>query len=652
MKKVNKLVFYSFLVLYLELVYKIAVYHHIWGINLIYTLLFSIPIIFIITLLDSLAKPKINKIFSFIFTSIFCIYFIFQYIFYSLFSVPFSFQTIALANQALDFTNIIAGALLKNIIMLILLLIPIVVLVIFNKKISFNQVSIRKNLICLGIIIVFYLLSILSLQFDKSHIYSVYNLYYHIKEERKSIMEFGLITATRLDIKRTIFDFKETIISENNNDSNDNNDTTIEDNNGTIKEITYNETNIDFDTLIANTNNNEIKNLLEYFKNSTSTKQNDYTGYFKDKNLIFILAEGFNQIAVDPTLTPTLYKLTHQGFVFNNFYSPVFLSTTGGEFQATTGLIPTQAILKMWKANTPNIYYALGNSFNRLNYTTNAYHDWTYSYYERNKTMPTLGFTSYTGCRNGLEKEINCKWLPSDIEMMNVTVPKYDTEEKFMTYYITVSGHAPYYMSSGNNIALKNKSYVENLPYSNSVKAYLATQIELDKALEVLINKLETDGVLDDTVIALVGDHYPYTLSTDEINEVSSYKKDGIVEVNHSNFIIWNNTMTDAIEIDKVGSQIDVLPTLLNLFGIEYDSRLIVGKDILSDYEGIAIFSDRSWVSDKGTYFANGSKFVPKNGTEVSQDYINRMNRRVANSFTVSNSIIKYDIYKQLKTED
>ena len=110
--------------------------------------------------------------------------------------------------------------------------------------------------------------------------------------------------------------------------------------------------------------------------------------------------------------------------------------------------------------------------------------------------------------------------------------------------------------------------------------------------------------------------------------------------------------MTDAIEIDKVGSQIDVLPTLLNLFGIEYDSRLIVGKDILSDYEGIAIFSDRSWVSDKGTYFANGSKFVSKNGTEVSQDYINRMNRRVANSFTVSNSIIKYDIYKQLKTED
>lgn len=639
--KINKLFFYSFLVLYLELIYKISVYHHIWGTNLAYTLLFSIPIIFLITLLDSLFKPKTNKILSFVFTSVFCIYFIFQYIFYSLFSVPFSFQTITLANQALDFTNIIAGALWRNIVMLILFLLPVIILIIFHKKISFNQSSWKKSLICFGIILVFYLLSIISLQFDKGRIYSVYNLYYHIREERKSILEFGLITATRLDIKRTVFDFKETIINEDNNDSN--NDIT-----DIPKEITYNETAIDFDTLIANSNNKEVVSLLEYFKSSSSTNQNDYTGYFKDKNLIFILAEGFNQIAVDPDLTPTLYKLTHQGFVFNNFYSPVFLSTTGGEFQATTGLIPTQAILKMWKANTPNIYYALGNSFNRLNYTTNAYHDWTYSYYERNRTMPTLGFTSYTGCRNGLEKEINCKWLPSDIEMMNVTVPKYDTEEKFMTYYITVSGHAPYYMSSGNSIALKNKGYVVDLPYSNSVKAYLATQIELDKALEVLLNKLEADGILDDTVIALVGDHYPYTLSTDEINEISSYEKDGVVEVNHSNFVIWNSAMDKVVEVDKVGSQIDVLPTLLNLFGIEYDSRLIVGKDILSDYEGIAIFSDRSWVSDKGTYFANGGKFIPKNGIEVDQDYISKMNRRVANSFTVSNSIIKYNIYKQI----
>lgn len=637
--KINKLFFYCFLVLYLELTYKMACYNHIWGINIIYTILFSIPIIFLLTLISSLFKKRINKIITFTLTSIFSVYFIFQYIFYSLFSVPFSFQTIGLANQALDFTNIIIEALAKNILLLIVFLIPIILLIIFRNKISFNRIDLKKSFICLGLIIIFYTIGLLSLQFDKDRLYSVYNVYFNIKEERKTILEFGLITATRLDIKRTIFGFSETILSENTDD-----DIPID----TPKVITYNELEIDFDSLIINTNNTEKKKLLEYLKNSNSTNQNDYTGYFKDKNLIFILAEGFNSIAVDPSLTPTLYKLTNNGFIFNNFYSPVFLSTTGGEFQATTGLIPTQAILNMWKSNTPNIYYALGNSFNRLNYTTQAYHNWTYSYYQRNKTMGTLGFNSYLGCRNGLEKEMNCKWLPSDVDMMNVTVPKYSHQEKFMTYYISVSGHAPYNFTGGNSIASKNKSLVQNLPYSTSVKAYLAAQIEFDKALETMINQLEADGVLDDTVIAIVGDHYPYTLSTSEINEISDYDRDEVIEVNRSNFIIWNNKMKEKVEIDKVGSQIDVLPTLLNLFGISYDSRLLVGKDILSDYEGIAIFSNRSWVTDKGVYYANGSGFISKNNEEVSKEYIRSINTRVANSFTISNSIIKYDIYEEI----
>ena len=444
-----------------------------------------------------------------------------------------------------------------------------------------------------------------------------------------------------MDIQRSIFGFHESIVEEEDTKNNEEEELPEE-------VTTYNQIDIDFDGLIASTNESGKKNLLEYLKNTSPTNQNDYTGYFKGKNLIFILAEGFNSIAVDSERTPTLYKLTHNGFVFNNFYSPVFLSTTGGEFQATTGLIPTQTILKTWKNNTPNIYYALGNSFNRLGYTTNAYHNWTYSYYERNKTMKTLGFYSYTGCRNGLELEMNCKWLPSDIDLMNVTFPKYSTEEQFMTYYITVSGHAPYNFTGGNNIASKNKNLVEDLPYSNSVKAYLASQIELDRALESLIQQLEEENILDNTVIALVGDHYPYTLSIDEINEISSYERDEIVEVNRSNFIIWNSEMKEKVEINKVGSQIDVLPTILNLFGIEYDSRLLVGKDILSNSEGIAIFSNRSWVTNKGTYFANENKFVSADDTEVDNEYIRKINTKVANSFTISDSIMKYDIYNYI----
>ena len=262
--------------------------------------------------------------------------------------------------------------------------------------------------------------------------------------------------------------------------------------------------------------------------------------------------------------------------------------------------------------------------------------------------MKTLGFNNYMGIGNGLEKLMASKWLPSDVDMMNVTTDFYTSEDKFVTFYITVSGHAPYNFSGGNSTAIKYKDYVKDLPYSTPVKAYLASQMELDRALEALINKLDEKGILEDTVIALVGDHYPYTLSIDEVNEVSSYTRDSIVEVNRSNFILWNSEIEEPIQVNKVGSQIDVLPTLLNLFGIEYDSRLLIGQDILSDNPGVAIFSNRSWVSDYGTYFAGNKQFVSNGNGEVDENYVNEMNKSVANKFTMSQSFLKYEIYERL----
>ena len=233
--------------------------------------------------------------------------------------------------------------------------------------------------------------------------------------------------------------------------------------------------------------------------------------------------------------------------------------------------------------------------------------------------------------------------------MINVTFGDYaNMEGPFATYYVTVSGHSPY--NNSDNIAKEYLSNLEGTSYSSQVKYYLAAQMELDKMLEQLVIKLTETGELDNTVIALVGDHYPYTLSTEEVNEVSSYEKDGTIEVNRSNFIIWNSQIEEPIVVDKVGSQIDVLPTLLNLFGIDYDSRLIVGQDILSNYEGIAIFSNRSWVTDYGWYYVSQKRFVLKEGKtlEDQEAYINRINNRVANSFSVSKMILDTNYYNYI----
>ena len=353
-----------------------------------------------------------------------------------------------------------------------------------------------------------------------------------------------------------------------------------------------------------------------------------------------------NNIAVDENLTPTLYKLSNSGFVFNNFYSPVFLSTTGGEFQATTGLIPTQGTLKLWKEEKPTIKYALGNSLGNLGYYASAYHNWTYNYYSRDITMGTLGFDIYMGLGNGLEQLMSRNWLPSDIDLIDVTADFYMEKEPFVTYYVTVSGHAPYVISQGNSIAYKNKEEVQDLPYSQMIKAYLATQIELDRALEKLIDMLEKKGKLDNTVIALVGDHYPYTIPVNEINQISSYERDDIIEVNRSNFILWNNEMKEVIEVEKVGSQIDVLPTLLNLFGVEYDSRLLIGRDILSDADPLVIFADRSFITDKGKYNAVTEEFIANDGVEIEDGYVEKINNIIYKKFQMSRLILEKDYYK------
>ncbi len=629
-KKYSTLILYLLFFIYFEWISKILMFNQLPNKDFIIVILFSCSIAFLIYFFASLINGKKHH---FVLLMAITIFYIFNYLYFSLLSVPFSVSTLDLASQAMDFYEIGFHLIITKIIEVMLFLIPILCLFIYQNKFDYTKKDIKNHIFVFILVIGFHITALFSLNIDKKNLYSAYNLYYNIDFLTTSNNVLGIYTTQRLSIKRSILGFKENLIFENPASN-------------TIQEKEYNKLDLPFDDLIANESDENVQEIYKYLQNKEVTNKNEYTGIYKGKNLIFILAEGFNSIAVDPTLTPTLYKLIHEGLDFTNYYSPVFLSTTGGEFQAMTSLIPTQEILGMWRNNNPYLPYALGNAFQKIGYHTSSYHNWSYKYYDRDSTMSTLGFDNFLACGNGLENRMDCTWLPSDVDLINSTFDDYKKNEPFLTYYITVSGHAPYNFNGGNSIAQKNESLVEDLPYSDSVKSYLASQLELENALTTLINQLKKNKILDDTVIVLTGDHYPYTLSTDEINEISSYERDEIIEVNHSNLIIWNNKNEHKV-IDKVSSQLDVLPTILNLFGIDYDSRLFVGKDIFSDAEGFAIFSNRSWISDKGFYLTN-SGFVPKKDQKIDENYINEQNNHISNSFSVSKMIMEKDLYKKL----
>lgn len=610
-------------ILYLEFLFgllTIDVYSRSSIINIV---IFSLIVSTIITILN-------NKIISHITYGILGFYFSMQFILKKVFGFYFSFNLFKLTDQVLKFGNETIISILKNIYAIVLFFLPLIFLIIYRRKIV-KETNILKY-IC--VLLIGIGLFVLDIKLQKNNENSIYYLYTSINDTSLNNEKLGVINSGILDLHRTIFGFKEKIEPVISIDESDD-----------IFEYKDNKLNIDFKNL--RTNNSEIASLNNYMDSISPTKQNKYTGIFKGKNLIYIVAESFNEIGVREDLTPTLYKLVNSGFKFNNYYSSNNLSTIGGEFQALTGLYADSSILYTWRRGLNYFPYGLANVFKKEGYNTFAYHDHFYNFQDRDKYLKALGFDNYKGCYNGLEDKIKCNiWPEYDTEMIRATTDDYlNSTEPFMVYYMTVSGHLAYNFG-GNEVAIKNREKVNNLPYSDSVKAYLATQIELNDALELLINTLEEKNKLDDTVIVLLADHYPYGLTVDQINEISDYKKDGIIGVNDSNLIIWNSKMK-TIEVDKVSMSIDVLPTVYNLFGIDYDSRLFAGSDILSTREGMAIFNERSWVTDKGKYFGSSNNFVQSE--EVDGNYIKTINTIMNNKISISKLIVKNNYYDYLK---
>ena len=632
-------ILYIFLI---EIVFNIALFNKITY-YFFYILLFSILTGTIISLITGFLNESVNKISNIVINSVITLIFIAQLIHYRFYQSIFSIYSLINGAQVFGFMSAIGKIMLHNTEYIIFLLFPLFFFIVLGLNISFKKYTKKELLILIGIIPISLLLSILVLNTDKDKNYNAKDLYYNTHAPTISTQKLGLLTTMRLDLKRAIFGFTDKIMLE---------DKEIEEVNKSENKKEYNILNIDFDKLIEEEDNDKISNLHKYFKSVTPTEKNKYSGMFKDKNLIVITAEAFSPIAIDKELTPTLYKMYTGGFSFSNFYTPIFyVSTSDGEYVSLTSLLPKEGVWSFQESSKISLPFVYGNILKDYGYSANAYHNGRYNYYKRNLSHPNMGY-KYVGCGNGLEKKINCKiWPQSDLEMINATIDDYIENEKFLAYYMSISGHLNY-TYNGNMMATKNRDKVKNLKYSEAIQAYLATNIELDKALESLINSLKEKGKLDDTVIVISADHYPYGLTINEMKERATYINDEKFDIHKNNLIIWNSQIKTPIKIDKYASSLDILPTVLNLLGIEYDSRLLMGTDILSNSEGLVIFNDRSWITKYGKYDAIKGKFTEYINLEEKQKYIDEINEIVKNKFNASRLILETNYYKYIKTEE
>lgn len=676
-----QIIFILLTFIHMELAFHIFTYRSL-GKFIVYPIAFALPIGMFVLVITGLFKAKVNKIIMWVILGFTMLIFVAETIYMYVFKVPLLVTEMGAGNlQVLDYWKEILISFIKCMPATMLYAVPLVVYGILLKMgMRFVRKPIGVTFVFLIMALCFAFVPVIMVNLSDKDKNIIYENYHDMYDNTSAISDYGVFTTLRLNAVKLIKnDTGEVDLDELEIGTPaptftlgpKADEPTITDPDSTaapVIDTSPNAMDIDFVKLAENEKNEYIKKLDQYFASLMPTRKNKYTGMFKGYNLIYLTGEAFSPYCVSKELTPTLYKLTHSGFVFNNYYVPVTgESTCGGEFMNISGLLTNpnrpRGVFTMQQCKNNYMPLTMGAQFRRAGVNTMAYHNNSYTYYGRNETIPAMGYTFKAGNGGSMDDSVARSkgylfdlehpkyWPQSDLEMMIGSGKEYITADKqFHAYYMTVSGHM-LYTFTGNRMSSKNKDLVADLPYSEHCKAYIACNIELDRALENLLQQLEEAGVLDKTVICLSADHYPYGLTNEEIEEIVG----GPVEENfelYRNYLLLYNSAMETVVIDKPCSSIDIIPTLSNLFGFTYDSRLLPGQDILSDSEGLVIMtSNRSFITDKVMYNSKTKKCYDLNGNEidVDKDYITEMKKKINLKFTMNQLLIEHDYYRTLK---
>ena len=660
--------------IYLEIVFRLLSSQRAFEfINIFCTITVSLAMGFLFSLLCSITKRKtLNGWLAFLVILIFCSFFAFEHCLESEFNVFMCFDSITAGagGIATEAQSSIISVIIGNWYKILIYELPVIVYLVFFlilKKTYFMRLK-GFGYIQSGIYIAVLALVTFAVFYNNTEWNEKLAERYDFDEATRS---FSLLLSTDMDLVYTVFgnpyqasfdltNAQEAVLDE---------------------DTEYNVTTIDLDELTEDITNGNITDLTEYVKSLIPSEKNEYTGLFEGMNLIQITAESFTKFAIDEDLTPVLYMMSTEGIVFEDYYQPLWSgSTTTGEYQILTSLLPSYGAKSIQKTISNNMYFTIGNALLREDYTTAAFHNGSYTYYSRYLTHPNLGYETFTANGNGMSGLSNTEssWPQSDLEMMEWLVPRYieDADEPFAYYIMTLSGHSKY--DSTNWISNKNMEAVEEwaeengYEYTFATMCYFANNLELEYALEYLLEALEEAGLLENTVIVLTGDHYPYSLSDDygynaagkltyynveeNLASLYGYMPETDPEYNINSLIIWTPSLSgldEQIVVSDPVSSIDILPTLLNLFGCEFDSRLLAGRDVFAENtQPLVIFSNYSWLTEKGYYNAADGSFTLSDDIEMSdeeiEEYIDEINTVVQNKKAFSQTVIDYDYYNIL----
>ena len=396
-------------------------------------------------------------------------------------------------------------------------------------------------------------------------------------------------------------------------------------------------------------NQKDLDFLKEEYSKEKEVNKNKYTGKYKDNNLIIVQLEGLDSWLINKNDTPTLYNMMKNSINFTNHYSYYNGggSTFNSEFAVNTGFItPLSYTQNAYTFNKNSFPYSLAHLFKEQGYTVNAFHMNTKEYYSRGTNYKNWGYDNYYGLVDQNTYKDNSYYLDRELLLNEEFKEKMFGSEKFVDYIITYTNHMPFSPEKGNCkmlLDLDSKEN-ENVSYDLTEEDCARRQAkETDYMMELLVKELKERELFDKTTIVVLTDHYLYTLSDKTI--LDKYKNTSNNLINHTPFFIYTNNK-DKKTIKTVTSQLNVLPTVLNLFGIDYNPNYYIGQDALSNnYQKLVFFSDYSWY-DGNVYVDGGvvtnNKYINQNALEEKNYYVNYLIKK--NDLT-----LKYNYFKDIE---
>lgn len=403
----------------------------------------------------------------------------------------------------------------------------------------------------------------------------------------------------------------------------------------------------------------ELEFLNEVYSIEEPPYQTNYTGMFEGKNVIYLQLEGIDEWLLDEETMPTLYNMQNNAINFINHYSYYNGggSTFNSEFAVNTGfLTPVSYNQNAYTFSRNNFDYSMARLFKKKGYSVNAFHMNTKEYYSRGANYDNWGYDNYYGLKDQDTYTDNSYILDREL-ILNEKFSEllFPTDKPFVDYIISYSNHMPFTNTKGvcqlllekqkeEILASDPNAVIEEKTYTEEECSRLQAR-ETDNMINLLITKLRDNNLLENTVIVAFADHYLYTL-TDQ-NILAQYKETDNNLINHTPFLIWKDGMKKQT-IKEVTSQLNILPTTLNLFGLEYHPNYYIGSDALNpDYKGYVFFPDYSWY-DGNVYVEGG---VVTNGKEIEPTALEEKNHYINYVIKKNDLTLKYNYFKYINQD-